>query len=76
MSGPVSAEAPVGVGVPCVVIDGVTKTAANIDAGWIDFDRAAAIASAGRRPTVILNDADAAGLAEMRFGAGVGSWAW
>jgi polyphosphate glucokinase len=69
---PVAAVAPVGVGVPCVVIDGVTKTAANIDAGWVDFDARAAIGVALKRPTLILNDADAAGLAEMRFGAGLG----
>ena len=31
-------SAPVGVGVPAVVMDGVTKSAANIDAGWVDFD--------------------------------------
>ena len=68
----IPAEAPVGVGVPCVVIDGVTKTAANIDEGWIDFDARAAIGTAIKRPTLILNDADAAGLAEMRFGAGLG----
>jgi polyphosphate glucokinase len=68
----IPADAPVGVGVPSVVIDGVTKTAANIDPGWIDFDARAAVAAAVKRPTVILNDADAAGLAEMRFGAGLG----
>ena len=65
-------EAPVGVGVPCVVLDGVTKTAANIDAGWVDFDAASAIEAATKRRTFVLNDADAAGLAEMRFGAGFG----
>jgi polyphosphate glucokinase len=69
---PVATEAPVGVGVPSVVIDGVTKTAANIDPGWIDFDAREAIAAAVKRPTLVLNDADAAGLAEMRFGAGFG----
>ena len=68
----IPADAPVGVGVPCVVIDGVTKTAANIDAGWIDFDARSAIATALKRPVIVLNDADAAGLAEMRFGAGLG----
>jgi polyphosphate glucokinase len=65
-------DAPIGVGVPCVVIDGVTKTAANIDQGWVDFDARSAIREAVKRPTLILNDADAAGLAEMRFGAGFG----
>jgi polyphosphate glucokinase len=58
--------------VPCVVIDGVTKTAANIDAGWIEFDAGRALQAALKRSVVVLNDADAAGLAEMRFGAGVG----
>jgi polyphosphate glucokinase len=69
---PVPPDAPVGLGVPCVVLDGVTKTAANIDEGWIDYDARAAIESAMKRPTLVLNDADAAGLAEMRFGAGFG----
>jgi polyphosphate glucokinase len=65
-------SAPVGVGIPSVVIDGVTKSAANIDAGWVDFDAGAALAKAIGRPVIALNDADAAGLAEMRFGAGSG----
>jgi polyphosphate glucokinase len=69
---PVAPESPVGVGVPCVVIDGVTKSAANIDAGWIDFEAHEATAAAAKRPALVLNDADAAGLAEMRFGAGFG----
>jgi polyphosphate glucokinase len=65
-------DAPVGVGVPSVVIGGVTKTAANIDAAWIGFDAGRALAAAIGRPVVVLNDADAAGIAEMRFGAGEG----
>jgi polyphosphate glucokinase len=60
------------VGVPSVVIDGVTKSAANIDPGWIDFDSRRALEAVLKRPVTVLNDADAAGLAEMRFGAGVG----
>jgi polyphosphate glucokinase len=71
-AGDVPADAPVGVGVPSVVIDGVTKSAANIDAGWIDFDAGRALGAALKRPVLVLNDADAAGLAEMRFGAGAG----
>ena len=62
----------VGVGVPSVVIDGVTKSAANIDPGWVEFDAGRALEAALKRPVVVLNDADAAGLAEMRFGAGAG----
>ncbi len=70
------AEAPgtedrvVGVGVPSVVIEGVTWTAANIDQRWIGFDAEAALEAALGRDVVVLNDADAAGMAEMRFGAG------
>jgi polyphosphate glucokinase len=71
-AGSVPPGTPVGIGVPCVVIDGVTKTAANIDAAWVDFDAGGALEGALKRPVVVLNDADAAGLAEMRFGAGAG----
>jgi polyphosphate glucokinase len=65
-------SAPVGVGVPAVVIDGVAKSAANIDPGWVDFDAETALRTSLKRPVFVLNDADAAGTAEMRFGAGVG----
>src|SRR5690348_2132623 len=64
---------PIGVTMPSVVIDGVTKTAANIDPGWVDFDLAGHLTTPLPGPVVVLNDADAAGLAEMRFGAGRGS---
>jgi polyphosphate glucokinase len=60
----------VGVGIPCVVIDGVSWTAANIDKGWVGFDAQAAVRKAVHRRVTVLNDADAAGMAEMRFGAG------
>jgi polyphosphate glucokinase len=63
---------PVGVGMPSVVLDGVTKTAANIDPGWIDFDLGAHLRADLAGVVEVLNDADAAGLAEMRFGAGAG----
>ena len=63
---------PVGVTMPSVVIDGVTKTAANIDPGWIDFDLAGHLKTPLGGQVFVLNDADAAGLAEMRFGAGRG----
>jgi len=65
-------EIPVGVGFPAVVINGVTRTAANVDAGWVDFDADTALERVLRRPVHLINDADAAGVAEMRFGAGVG----
>jgi polyphosphate glucokinase len=63
---------PVGVTVPAVVIDGITRSAANIDPGWVDFPVAAALRQALKRSALVLNDADAAGIAEMRFGAGAG----
>jgi len=65
-------ELSVGVGMPSVVIDGVTKSAANIDRAWIDYDIGSHLRDALQARVEILNDADAAGLAEMRFGAGVG----
>ncbi len=67
---PLDASAPVGVGVPGVTIGGIVLTASNIDETWLGFDAEGSIAKALKRPTTIVNDADAAGLAELRFGAG------
>ncbi|HUN75757.1 MAG TPA: ROK family protein [Steroidobacteraceae bacterium] len=66
------ASGPVGVCFPSVVKNGKVRTAANIDAGWLGADGAALASAALGRPTVFLNDADAAGIAEMRWGAGQG----
>ena len=66
------AEGPVGVGVPAVVRLGCTQTASNIHEDWIDYPAEAALARALARPVALLNDADAAGVAEMRYGAGKG----
>ncbi len=63
-------DAPIGIGIPTVVLDGVAKLASNIDQGWIDFPVVEEVSRALGRPVTVLNDADAAGLAEMRFGAG------
>jgi polyphosphate glucokinase len=63
---------PVGVGVPGVVLGGVMMSAAHLDATWIGLDVRAAFAGALGRECAVLNDADAAGLAEMRFGAAAG----
>jgi polyphosphate glucokinase len=65
-------KVPVGVGFPAVVTDGVTKSAANVDPGWVEFDADRAMVRVLGRPVHLVNDADAAGVAEMRFGAGVG----
>ncbi len=61
---------PVGVGIPGVTMAGVVKTAANIDAGWVDFPIVERLARILGRPVAIVNDADAAGIAEMGFGVG------
>lgn len=66
-------DGPVGVALPCVIEDGVTLTAANIHPDWIGIDAAGLIADTVGRPTALLNDADAAGIAEMRLGAGRGA---
>ncbi len=68
----IEAGAPVGVGFPAVVIDGVTRSAANVDPGWVGFDADRAMERVLKRPVHLVNDADAAGVAEMRFGVGVG----
>lgn len=63
---------PAGITFPGVVIDGVTRTAANLDPAWIGLDAKALLEKATGLPVTLLNDADAAGVAEMRFGAGAG----
>lgn len=64
-------DGPLGVTYPGVVADGVVWTAANVDKGWIGLNAKEVIGGAldGQQVTV-LNDADAAGLAEEKFGAG------
>ena len=63
---------PVGVCFPAVVRHGVVHSAANIDPSWIDTDADAIFTKASGCDVAVLNDADAAGVAEMRFGAGRG----
>ena len=63
---------PVGVAFPAVVRGGVVHSAANIDTSWVGADAAFAFSEAVGRPVVVVNDADAAGIAEMSFGAGRG----
>jgi polyphosphate glucokinase len=59
-----------GIGFPGVVRKGVTLTAANIHEDWEGLNAAKYIKKITGRKTCIINDADAAGLAEMAFGAG------
>jgi polyphosphate glucokinase len=63
----------VGLAFPSVVKNGRARTAAHVDPSWIDVDGAALASAALHRRAVFLNDADAAGLAEIRWGAGRGA---
>ena len=65
-------DMPVGVGLPGVAMNGRLLTAANIDPEWVDYPIAEKLSKSLRRPVSIVNDADAAGIAEMRFGVGAG----
>lgn len=68
-----AAEAPLcGVGFPAVIKHGVVTTASNIDESWLGTNAAQAFGDAIGRPVAVLNDADAAGIAEVRFGVGRG----
>ena len=62
----------VGVTLPSVVVDGTALTAANIDPSWVGTDVRALLREATGREALVVNDADAAGLAEVRFGAARG----
>jgi polyphosphate glucokinase len=63
---------PAGITFPGVVINGVTMTAHNLDTTWIGRDARKLFADATGLDVRVLNDADAAGVAEMKFGAGAG----
>jgi polyphosphate glucokinase len=63
---------PIGTTFPGVVTGGTVRTAANLDSDWIGVDAAELFGKATGQPFTVINDADAAGIAEMKFGAGVG----
>jgi polyphosphate glucokinase len=65
-------KGPIGSTFPGVVSGGTIRSAANVDKAWIGTNAAAMFATATGTDVAVLNDADAAGLAEMTFGAGVG----
>jgi polyphosphate glucokinase len=65
-------KGPLGVGFPAIVIQGITRSAANVDEGWINFPAAQKIAEATGCQVTVRNDADAAAMAEVKFGAGRG----
>ena len=63
---------PIGCTLPAVVVGGTVRTAAHIDETWIGTHAEAVICRATGRHCTVLNDADAAGVAEARFGAARG----
>lgn len=65
-------KGPVGCGFPALVKNGVALTAANIDKSWIGTNVEKVFGEACGDPVYVTNDADAAGMAEMRYGMGKG----
>lgn len=65
-------EGPVGAGFPGVIQQGVARTAANVDKSWINKDLNKLFSKATGCVVHVVNDADAAGMAEVKFGAGKG----
>jgi polyphosphate glucokinase len=65
-------DGPIGCGFPAVIRNGVAHTAANVDPAWIGTNARDLFSQATGCPCKVANDADVAGLAEMRFGAGRG----
>ena len=63
---------PIGIGFPAAIQRGIVRTAANIDKSFIGLPIAEFFSQQADNPVYIANDADVAGLAEMRFGAGKG----
>jgi polyphosphate glucokinase len=65
-------DGPIGLTLPGVVTGGVLRTAANIDKEWLGLDAVDLFGTATGRRVAVVNDADAAGVAEVKFGAGAG----
>lgn len=63
---------PIGICMPSVVSHGIVRSAANIDKSWIGVDADALFTEVIGEPVSMMNDADAAGMAEMTWGAGAG----
>jgi polyphosphate glucokinase len=65
-------DGPIGVTIPAVVTHGKTRSAANIDKSWIDADAEKIFEDHLGREILLVNDADAAGIAEVHYGAAAG----
>lgn len=68
----IPADAPIGITVPGVVQRGVVRFVGNLDQAWVGYDADTAFEKAIGRPVHVLNDADAAAVAESRYGAAQG----
>jgi len=66
------AGVPVGITFPAVIQHGIARTAANVDKSWVDYDVATLMTAVTGHPVHVVNDADAAGIAEARYGAAKG----
>lgn len=65
-------QGPIGCTFPAIVKNGVTLSAANVDKSWIGLGARALFQETTGLPVTVMNDADAAGIAEMTFGVGRG----
>jgi polyphosphate glucokinase len=63
-------ETPIGICFPAIVKEGVTLSAANVSSDWVGLKAEQLFAKALGRNIVLVNDADAAGIAEIKYGAG------
>lgn len=63
-------KGPIGIGFPAPIRHGIVKMAANISPAWVGLNADEILSRATGCPVTVINDADAAGLAEMAFGAG------
>ena len=68
----VRGDSPIGITIPGVVTRGVVRSAANIDKSWLDFEAEKLLEKKLGHDIVLVNDADAAGVAELHYGAAKG----
>ncbi|GAB3447068.1 ROK family protein [Phycicoccus ginsengisoli] len=68
----VRGDSPIGITMPSVVTHGIVRSAANIDKSWIDFEGERLFEAKLGHDVVLVNDADAAGVAELHYGAAKG----
>lgn len=69
---PFGHSGPIGIGFPSPIVDGVTTLAANIDQQWVGAQAEQLFSAGLGAPVTVINDADAAGVAEARYGAAHG----